>query len=222
MPIPIGAITGIKSFAINVSMIVGSADTTSPTYPISLPPESFFCTFRSPESLPLIPTALSPSFCIIDTRLLLTLESTISATSNVSSSVTRRPFTNSDSLPIFFSHALISLPPPCTMIGSMPISFNKATSLITLYLRFSSTIALPPYLTTTRLPLNFCMYGSASISVCAFASIISIESLFTILFSSVIPVVFFSKNRAETGTYICYYSSRSSLIFHRFCPCYER
>ena len=46
------------------------------------------------------------------TRRLFTLLSTISATSMVSASVTRRPLTNSDSLPHFLSHELISLPPP--------------------------------------------------------------------------------------------------------------
>ena len=88
------------------------------------------------------------------TRLLFTRPRTISAISIVSASVTRSPLINSASFPTFPTHLLISLPPPCTMIGLNPHSFRSVTSSITLRFRLSSTMALPPYFTTMILRLK--------------------------------------------------------------------
>ena len=153
---------------------------------MSSPPESFLSTFNMPPSLPLIPHALTPSSSIMDTRLLLTLFKTISAISIVGSSVTRSPFKKCGSMPDFSTHLLISLPPPCTIIGLKPTSFNSTTSWMTFLFNSSSTIALPPYLTTIIFLLNFWIYGSASTRTCAFfnSSFISMSvlSIFNIHF----------------------------------------
>ena len=77
---------------------------------MSSPPESFFSTFKRPPSFPLMPTAFTPSFCTICTRLLLTRFKTISAISMVGSSVTLRPFTKWGSIPTFPTQRLISFP----------------------------------------------------------------------------------------------------------------
>ena len=141
----------------------------SPTKPISSPFEYFFFTFKSPPSLPLTPTACTPSSSTSVTRDLFTLFSTISAISIVSASVFLSPFTNTGSMPTFPTHLLISLPPPCTMIGLKPTSLRSVTSWITCFLSCSSTIADPPYFTTIIFLLNLCIYGSASMSTCAFS-----------------------------------------------------
>ena len=75
----------------------------------------------------------------------------------VASSVTRRPFTNLASMPTFSTQRLISLPPPCTMIGLNPTSFKSVTSLMTFRCSSSLLMALPPYFTTIYFLLNFCM-----------------------------------------------------------------
>ena len=115
-----------------------------------------------------MPTALMPSSFTSCTRLLLTLFNTISAISMVGSSVTRRPLTKCGSMPTFPTQRLISLPPPCTMIGLNPTNFNSTTSWMTFFFNSSSTMALPPYFTTTIFRLKRCMYGSASMSTAAF------------------------------------------------------
>jgi hypothetical protein len=46
-------------------------------------------------------------------------------------------------------------PPPCTTIGFMPTDFINTTSRAKLDFSFSSIIALPPYLITMVLSLNF-------------------------------------------------------------------
>ena len=79
----------------------------------------------------------------------------ISAISIVGSSVTLSPFTNFGSMPDLATQRLISLPPPCTIIGLKPTSFKRTTSSMTFFLSASSTIALPPYFTTITLRLNF-------------------------------------------------------------------
>ena len=138
-------------------MSFGLTSLTSPTKPMSSPFESFFVTLRISPSLPLIPQASTPRFCTRETRLLLTRLSTISAISIVGTSVTRRPFTKCVSIPTLSTHLLISLPPPWTIIGLKPTSFKRTTSSITFFLSSSSTMALPPYLTTIILRLNFCI-----------------------------------------------------------------
>ena len=125
-----------------------STDLISPTYPISRPSTYFFSTFSIPPSMPLIPAACTPRVCTLATRSLLTFPSTICAISIVSLSVTRSPPTNSVSLPALSTQRLISLPPPCTMMGLNPTSFSKTTSCMTSRFSSSSIIALPPYFTT--------------------------------------------------------------------------
>ena len=167
--IPTGQTTGRKSFSRRSCKICASTFLISPTNPISSPLEYFFSTFRSPPSFPLIPMARTPCPSRSCTRLLFTFPSTISATSIVSSSVTRSPLINCGSLPIFSTHLLISFPPPCTMIGLKPTSFNKVTSSITFCFNASSVMALPPYFTTMIFRLKRWIYGSASISTFAFS-----------------------------------------------------
>ena len=84
------------------------------------------------------------------------------------SSVTLRPFINLLLTPRSSSAFEISGPPPCTTIGLRPINFKSVISSITEFFKSSLIIALPPYFTTTVLPANFCIYGSASISIPAF------------------------------------------------------
>ena len=48
---------------------------------------------------------------------------------------------------------LISGPPPCTSTTFTPISHSSTTSSMTCCFSCSFTMALPPYLTTTILPV---------------------------------------------------------------------
>ena len=95
---------------------------------------------------------------LTEAKLLLGLDpalpSTISAISMVSSSVTRRPLMKWGSIPTLPTQRLISLPPPCTMMGLKPQSFRRVTSWITRSFKLSSTMALPPYFTTMIFRLN--------------------------------------------------------------------
>ena len=191
---------GRKSFSSRSYKICGFTSVISPTKPISSPFEYFFSTFNSPPSFPLMPTALTPSSCTSVTSDLLTLFNTISAISMVASSVLRSPLINTGSMPTLPTHLLISLPPPCTMIGLNPTSFNRVTSWMTCFFNSSSTMALPPYFTTMILRLKRCMYGSASMSTSAFCkssfillSSISLVLLYKILilpYETLIQVVF--------------------------------
>jgi hypothetical protein len=56
----------------------------------------------------------------------------------VGSSVTLKPFLNSGVIPDFSTHLLISLPPPCTIIGLNPTTARCSPGLIA-RLKFSST-----------------------------------------------------------------------------------
>ena len=77
------------------------------------------------------------------------------------------PLTNRLSLPIFFSIALISGPPPCTSTTLMPTSCISTMSFITASLSSGLIMALPPYLTTIVSPAHFLIYGIACTSTCA-------------------------------------------------------
>jgi hypothetical protein len=113
--------------------------------------------------LPEIPTALPPACWMLLTMLLLIdPASTISTTSMVALSVTLRPSTKSDFTCSFSSMRLICGPPPCTTIGLMPHCFNSTISLAKRLARLGSTMAWPPYLTTTASSSYRCMNGSAS------------------------------------------------------------
>ena len=66
--------------------------------------------------------------------------------------VTRRPPRNSEVMPSRESIEEICGPPPWTTTGWMPHRFMNTMSWAKARLRFSSIIALPPYLITTILP----------------------------------------------------------------------
>ena len=128
-----------------------STSVTSPTKPS----RAFSARARiSPPSMPARPIARPPMLWISATRLLFTLPaSTIWTISAVSASVTRRPSTNSLVLPTRLSIRLISGPPPWTSTGFTPTSDSSTISRMTACLRCSSVMALPPYFTTTILPV---------------------------------------------------------------------
>ncbi len=107
----------------------------------------------SPPSLPQMPTASAPARVIRPATYLLTVPaSTISTTSTIAASVTRRPSTKVDWIASRFSIALICGPPPCTTTGLMPTCFSSAMSAPNSAARSSSPIAWPPYFTTTVAP----------------------------------------------------------------------
>ena len=84
-----------------------------------------------------------------------------------SSLVTRRPSLNStgmSSLPII---SLMALPPPWTSTGFAPMIFSSTMSLITSSRSTGSTIADPPYLITSVLPVMALIQGMASAMKCA-------------------------------------------------------
>ncbi len=117
-----------------------------------------------------MPTAYEPSRLIIDTISRFTFPTSAMRTmSTVSASVTRRPSTNSGSLPRRRMRAVICGPPPCTTTGFMPTSRISTTSVAKSSASSSFSIAWPPYLMTTVLPENSRMYGSASARMCAFS-----------------------------------------------------
>ena len=106
--------------------------------------------------MPHSPMACPPRRLSWDTRSLLTLPQRMAwTTSMVVASVYRRPSTKRDSWPIIFSMAEISGPPPWTATTRMPTRFKRTMSLMTERRRVSETMALPPYFTTTVLPVNF-------------------------------------------------------------------
>uniref|UniRef100_J3LFG4 Uncharacterized protein n=1 Tax=Oryza brachyantha TaxID=4533 RepID=J3LFG4_ORYBR len=140
----------------------GSTRVTSPTKP-SAAASGDGRAVRRRASLPQRPTAVAPATLMRETSCLLTLPTrTISTTSMVSASVTRRPFRNCGSTPTRPNHELISGPPPCTSTGRRPTQERRTRSRITDDCSSGDFIAAPPYFTTTVLPLNRWMNGSAS------------------------------------------------------------
>ena len=122
----------------------------------------------SPASSPESPTAYEPCWLTDATISRLTLPTSAMRTmSTVSASVTRRPSTNSGSLPSRRISSVICGPPPCTTTGFMPTSRMSTTSWANRSASAGSSIAWPPYLMTTVLPENSRMYGSASARTCA-------------------------------------------------------
>ena len=109
----------------------------------------FLATSKSP-SLPDRPTAVPPAaLSAVTICLLIAPARTISTTSMVCASVTRRPFLK---LLLIFnrsSMAAICGPPPCTMTGLMPDCLSSTTSCANWRASTSSPMAWPPYLTTT-------------------------------------------------------------------------
>ena len=122
--------------------------------------ESGSCTERRslrawmrPLSLPDRPMPLPPARVIALTMdLLIEPASTISTTSTVSASVTRRPSMNSLLTARRSSMAPICGPPPCTTMGLMPTCFSSTTSRAKVSANSGSPMAWPPYLMTKLLP----------------------------------------------------------------------
>src|SRR5680860_1332512 len=161
-PTPIGATTGIRSDWMMTSMIWGSTSPGSPTNPRSSTCsilESGSRTRRSSRlariklaSLPQMPTALPPWLLMADTISLLTEPaSTISTTSTVSRSVTRKPPLNSDLILSRSSSLPICGPPPCTTTGFTPACLSRTMSRAKSRASSGSPMACPPYFTTTVL-----------------------------------------------------------------------
>jgi hypothetical protein len=117
---------------------------------------NFFSALRAKTMLPSLPhspIAHSPSALISATiSLLIEPASTISTTSIVRWSVTRRPPSNLDSMPRFLSIEAICGPPPCTTIGLTRDCLSSAMSRAKLRPRALSPMACPPYFTTTVFP----------------------------------------------------------------------
>mmetsp|Transcript_8874 Transcript_8874/g.27883 ORF Transcript_8874/g.27883 Transcript_8874/m.27883 type:complete len:224 (+) Transcript_8874:957-1628(+) len=137
-PTPIGAMTGMAPHATRSSSSAGRTCVGSPTSPRSartLPPEASVvqCSRRvapiTPAAWPVRPTALPPARESALTSLLFTSPpSTISTTSIVRSSVTRRPSTKLDCTPKSFSIPEICGPPPCTITTLTPRRRSRTTS----------------------------------------------------------------------------------------------
>src|SRR3990170_3680516 len=159
-PTTIGAITGIRSELMITSIICGSTATGSPTKP-----RSTICSIldvgsrqrRSSRlariklaSLPEMPTALPPWVLMAVTISLLTEPaSTISTTSTVSRSVTRKPPLNSDLILSRSSREPICGPPPCPTMGFPPACLSSTMSRAKSAASAGSPMAWPPYFTTT-------------------------------------------------------------------------
>jgi hypothetical protein len=124
----------------------------------------------NPASSPERPTARGPCTLMAETMSRLTLPtSTMRAMSRVSASVTRSPSRNSGCLPRRSMSWPICGPPPWTTTGRMPTDRMSTTSWAKSWARAGSSMALPPYLTTTTRPQKRLMYGSASASTPAFS-----------------------------------------------------
>lgn len=167
--------TGMRPAAMRSSTASGFTSVTSPTRPMSVGAPSMstvrLVAVNSRASSPEMPTAYGPCALMSPTSSRPTWpNSTIRTTSITSGVVTRKPPRNSPCRPSFFSIALICGPPPCTTTGCTPTVRRNAISAAKARLSSSSTMALPPYLTTTILSRNFSSHGSASASTCALSN----------------------------------------------------
>ena len=160
--IPIGEMTGMKSFSVYISSISGLIFLISPTKPKSIssisPVSSSFILWIFLQawinllSLPDNPAPFPSCKQIWETISVLMLPTrTIFTMLMVSSSVTLKPLMNLGSLPNFFMDLVISGPPPWTTIGCMPTYFKSTVSPAVEAIASSSTIAWPPYLIMTFL-----------------------------------------------------------------------
>src|SRR5262245_48380597 len=121
-----------------------------------------------PASSPERPTAYEPNWFTDATISRLTLPTSAMRTmSTVSASVTRSPSTNSGSLPRRCIRSLICGPPPWTTTGFIPTWRISTTSWAKRSASAGSSMACPPYFTTTVLPANSWMYGNASARIAA-------------------------------------------------------
>src|SRR5579864_1985000 len=156
---PIDAMMGMYPSALSARTSPGSTASTSPTWPRSTSASYLRASSMRP-SLPLRPTARPPAWVIAETSdLFARPANTISTTSIVSSSVTRRPSTNVDTLPRRSSMRVISGPPPCTSTASIPAPFSSTRSSAMVD-RPATSRTLPPNLTTTVLPFQAFTYLS--------------------------------------------------------------
>src|SRR6478609_8170717 len=159
----------------------------------------------SPASSPDSPTAIWSCWLMAETMSALTRPvSTMRATSSVSSSVTRSPSRNSVSLPSLASSSPIWGPPPCTTTGFRPMARSSTMSAANECARASSTMALPPYFTTTVLPENAWMYGSASTRIAArVAAPIPSSTCGSTYLSSAIPRVYADRCMSMQPAFPC-------------------
>ena len=81
--------------------------------------------------------------------------------------VTRWPSLNSTGISMRSIALVMAFPPPWTMTGFTPTILSSTMSLMTSARSFSSTMADPPYLMTTVLPVMFLIHGSASTRILA-------------------------------------------------------
>ena len=91
--------------------------------------------------------------------------------------VTRWPSLNSTGKLSASNTLLMALPPPWTMTTFTPRILSSTMSLMTSARSFSSTMAAPPYFTTTVLPVMFLIHGSASNSTWPVRSSVSFARL---------------------------------------------
>src|SRR5690606_32045843 len=167
--------TGMRPASSRSWTAAGCTSTTSPTSPTSTgSPSTVACrrwACRRPPSSPESPTAYGPWALMRPTSSRDTWPvRTMRTTSIASGVVTRSPPRNSDSMPSRSSIAEICGPPPCTTTGRRPTRRRNTMSCANAALSVSSTMALPPYLTTTSAPANSWSHGRASTSTSAFCS----------------------------------------------------
>mmetsp|Transcript_5617 Transcript_5617/g.23346 ORF Transcript_5617/g.23346 Transcript_5617/m.23346 type:complete len:253 (-) Transcript_5617:304-1062(-) len=159
LPVPaaMGAMTGMTRWSRSDSRRSALTDSGVPTKPRStaVSPTVFLTSFSatmSESSRPESPSAWPPAEAMAAEMALLIEPSTISATSIVAASVTRRPSTKRVGTWSRSSISPICGPPPCTTTGLTPRRCMRTTSLAKQSAACASLIAWPPYLTTTRFP----------------------------------------------------------------------
>mmetsp|Transcript_14084 Transcript_14084/g.44420 ORF Transcript_14084/g.44420 Transcript_14084/m.44420 type:complete len:277 (-) Transcript_14084:143-973(-) len=159
LPAAMGARTGVTPWSRRRRRRGALTATGSPTKPrstgsfVELERISSFSATTMSSSFPLSPSACPPSAVIAAAMpLLITPDSTISATWMVASSVTLSPSTNDVDTFSRSSIWPICGPPPWTTTGRTPSFWSRTMSCAKLRAAASSLIACPPYFTTTVLP----------------------------------------------------------------------
>src|SRR3990172_5457549 len=156
--LPTEAITGMNPPPARRCTISGWTAVICPTRPNPGGWRSGAAARRRP-SRPERPTALPPALVIRPTSVLFARpERTISTTSSVSSSVTRRPSTKRGVCPSRSSRREISGPPPWTRTGLTPAPASSTRSSMTV--PETRVRMLPPYLMTTVRPRQALTYWS--------------------------------------------------------------
>jgi len=158
-PVPSGVTTGTMPASSISATGRMSTDTGSPTNPQSSAAPltgSVPVFFATPKiQSPCSGRAFAKCFCSSRTTLAFTSSLiTRSTTRTASSVVTRKPCTKCGAMPAASMPREIALPPPCTSTVFMPTAFINAMS-VSSPSRFSSTsMTLPPTLTSTTDPLK--------------------------------------------------------------------